>query len=85
MLRPSSTTRTWKPSPGINVTESDYWVWASPTGDGAIYMKTGALKDLLRETSPPEARQPVSNDNTNASIGRLVSLDSVLRKLGFTK
>ncbi len=70
---------------GINVTESDYWVWASPTGDGAIYMKTGALKDLLRETSPPEARQPVSNDNTNASIGRLVSLDSVLRKLGFTK
>lgn len=70
---------------GINVTESDYWVWASSTGDGAIYMKTSALKELLRETNPREARQPISNDNSNASIGRLVSLDSVLLKLGFTK
>ena len=70
---------------GINVTESDYWVWASPTGDGAIYIKTEALKELMRETDPPETRQPVINDHTNASIGRLVPLKHVLRKLGFAK
>ena len=70
---------------GINVTESDYWVWASPTGDGAIYIKTEVLKELMRETDPPETRQPVINDHTNASIGRLVPLKHVLRKLGFSK
>ena len=70
---------------GINVTESDYWVWASPTGDGAIYIKTEVLKELMRETDPPETRQPIINDHTNASIGRLVPLKHVLRKLGFAK
>ena len=70
---------------GINVTESDYWVWASPTGDGAIYIKTDVLKELMRETDPPETRQPIINDHTNASIGRLVPLKHVLRKLGFAK
>jgi len=70
---------------GINVTESDYWVWASPTGNGAIYIKTEVLKELMRETNPPETRQPVINENTNASKGRLVPLAHVLRKLGFTE
>lgn len=70
---------------GINVTESDYWVWASPTGDGAIYIKTEALKELMRETDPPETRQPIINDHTNASVGRLVPLKHVLQKLGFSQ
>jgi len=70
---------------GINVTESDYWVWASPTGDGAIYIKTEALKELMRETDPPESRQPIINEHTNASVGRLVPLNHVLRKLGFVQ
>lgn len=72
-----------KAQSGINVTESDYWVWASPTGDGAIYIKTEALKELMRETNPPESRQPIINEHTNASIGRLVPLSHILRKLGF--
>lgn len=70
---------------GINVTESDYWVWASPTGDGAIYIKTDKLKELMREIDPPETRQPVINAHTNASVGRLVPLSQILRKLGFSK
>jgi hypothetical protein len=68
---------------GINVTEADYWVWASPTGKGAIYIKTDLLKELMTETDYRETRQPVINDNTNASKGRLVPLVDVLRKLGF--
>jgi hypothetical protein len=68
---------------GINVTKADYWVWASPTGKGAIYIKTDLLKELMTETDYRETRQPVINDNTNASKGRLVPLVDVLRKLGF--
>ena len=70
---------------GINVTEADYWVWASPTGEGAIYIKTETLKELMRETNPRETRQPIHNENTNASKGRLVPLNDVLRRLGFIK
>ena len=74
-----------KAQSGINVTESEYWVWASPTGDGAIYIKTDVLKELMHETDPPETRQPVINEHTNASVGRLVPLNQVLRKLGFVQ
>jgi hypothetical protein len=70
---------------GINVTEADYWVWASPTGDGAIYIKTDALKELMHETNPRETRQPIINEHTNASVGRLVPLKHVLKKLGFVE
>ena len=72
-----------KAQSGINKTESDYWVWASPTGDGAIYIKTDVLKQLMRETDPPETRQPIHDKNTNASIGRLVKRNDILKKLGF--
>ena len=67
---------------GINVTESDYWVWASPDGVGGIYIKTETLKQLMRDTNPRETHQPVHNENTNASVGRLVPLDVVLKYLG---
>jgi hypothetical protein len=70
---------------GINVTEADYWVWASPTGRGAIYIETDLLRELMTENDYRETRQPISNENTNASKGRLVPLSHVLRKLGFTQ
>jgi hypothetical protein len=70
---------------GINVTEADYWVWASPTGKGAIYIETDLLKELMTENDYRETRQPISNENTNASKGRLVPLNHVLRKLGFVQ
>jgi len=70
---------------GINVTEADYWVWASPTGKGAIYIQTDLLKELMTENDYRETRQPSSNENTNASKGRLVPLNHVLRKLGFVQ
>jgi hypothetical protein len=69
---------------GINVTESDFWVQASPNGIGGIYIKTEALKELMTDTNPRETRQPIHNEGTNASIGRLVPMAEVLRVLGFT-
>tara|TARA_R100001463_G_scaffold115540_1_gene170750 strand:- start:184 stop:570 length:387 start_codon:yes stop_codon:yes gene_type:complete len=72
----------WKPS-GINTTEANFWVQASPIGTGGIFISTSALKELLREKQPPEAEQPVVNSETAASKGRLVKASDVMRKLGF--
>lgn len=74
--------RDWKPS-GINTTEADFWVQASPLGVGGLFIHTSALKELIAEKQPPETRQPVSSVDTSASKGRLVRLRDVLQKLGF--
>lgn len=67
---------------GINVTQSDYYCFASPEGKGFIMIETDALKDVMRETRPREVRQSRINPNTNASIGRLVKVSDILRKIG---
>ena len=70
---------------GINTTEADYWVFAAPNGVGAIYLTTQALKDLMTKINPREARQPIYNENSNASVGRLVPITEVLKALGFSE
>lgn len=67
---------------GINITQSDYYCFASPEGLGFIMIKTDALKDVIRETRPREVRQSKINAHTNASIGRLVKVRDILIKLG---
>jgi hypothetical protein len=73
-----------KPS-GINTTEADYWVFASPTGRGFICIETNALKELIRDTDPPEVRQPISNQESNASIGRIIPIKHILGKINLYK
>jgi hypothetical protein len=70
---------------GINVTQSDYFCFASPTGEGFIMIKTDALKEVIRDTNPKEVRQPISNANTNASIGRIIPVVDLLAKIGLSK
>lgn len=70
---------------GINGTKADFWVQASPLGYGGIYIRTEVLKQMLRVTDPPEVTQPIQNDKTNSSRGRLVPLDDVLWALGFKR
>jgi hypothetical protein len=67
---------------GINVTQSEYWCFAGPNSNGFVMIKTEAQKELLRATDYRIARQPITNLNTNASIGRLVPVVDVLRKIG---
>lgn len=74
----------WKPS-GINTTKADFWVQASPTGLGGIYIRTSAFKELLAERNPRETYQPISSPETSASKGRLLELVHLLQKLGFTQ
>lgn len=73
-----------KPS-GINVTKAEYFCFASPTGDGFVMIKTEALKQILRETPPRHARQPLANSHSNASIGRLVKITDIMAKLKLWK
>jgi len=48
-------------------------------------IKTDALKDVIRETDARETRQPKINDNTNASIGRLVKMSDIMKKIRLWK
>jgi hypothetical protein len=73
-----------KPS-GINTTEADYWVFASPSGQGFICIETDALKQIIRELDPPEVRQPISNETSNASIGRIIPIRCIMDKLQLRK
>lgn len=66
---------------GINVTTADYWCFAGPAGRGLIFIKTEDLKQIIRDTNPRIAYQPIANDHSNASIGRLVPVRDVLNKI----
>lgn len=70
-----------KKQSGINITQSDYYCFASPDATGFIMIRTDALKEVMRETNPVETRQPKINQNTNASIGRLVKVKDIMKKL----
>ena len=71
-----------KKKSGINTTKADWWVFAGPSGNGFIAIRTQDLKDLMTETNPRETRQPKINANTNASIGRLVPVKDIIKKAG---
>ena len=70
---------------GINVSEAEYYCFGSPTGDGFVMVKTSVLKQFISNTNPREARQPISTDKTNASIGRLIPLADLLGFIGLAK
>lgn len=70
---------------GINTTKADYWVIASPNGDGFVCIATATLKEIIKEKNPPKARQSISSSTTMASIGRLVKMSDILDKLKLKK
>jgi len=67
---------------GINITKADYYCFASPDATGFIMIKTDALKEVIRDTNPREVRQSRINAKTNASIGRLVKVADIMKKIG---
>lgn len=70
---------------GINISKADYWCFASDNGKGFVMIRTEDLKEVIRETNAPETRQPVWNDSTMASIGRLVKMSDIIKKIGLGK
>jgi hypothetical protein len=71
-----------KKQSGINITQAEYWCFAGPIGVGFIMIKTESLKELMRANEYREVRQPITTLHTNASIGRLVPVIDVLKKIG---
>jgi hypothetical protein len=70
---------------GINVSQSEYYCFGSPTGDGFVMVKTSVLKEFIRQTNPRETRQPIASKETKASIGRLIPLADLLATIGLAK
>lgn len=74
-----------KKQSGINVSESEYYCFGSPTGGGFVMIKTSVLKEYISNTHPREARQPISSRETKASIGRLIPLADLLASIGLAR
>jgi hypothetical protein len=74
-----------KKQSGINVSESDFWCFASPTGEGFIMVKASVIKELIRDTQPREVRQPIASAKTKASIGRILPVADILARIGLFK
>lgn len=66
---------------GINVTQADFYCFASPALAGFIMIRTTALKDILAEKNPPIAYQRYTDQNTNGSEGRLVRVEHIVQRL----
>lgn len=70
-----------KKQSGINITQSDYYCFASPDATGFVMIKTDALKEIIREKQCIEVRQSRINPKTNASFGRLVKISDIMQKI----
>lgn len=64
---------------GINATESDWFVYAGPSGRGFIAIRTDDLLDLARQA--PRAEVNTQNENTRATRGRLVRVADIIRTI----
>lgn len=64
---------------GINVTESKWWVQASPTGEAMFIIKTDYLRKYIDFIDPPKSAQPISNAHSAASLGVLIPIKSLMK------
>lgn len=68
---------------GIRTTEADWWVFAGPSGNGLITIRTSDLREIIAEKfTSPNGKQRITNDFTNGSYGYLVKVSDVLKKIG---
>lgn len=65
----------WKPS-GINVSQSEFYCFAGPAGNGFITIRTSDLKQLAGAS--PRANVNSRSTETSAARGRLVRVADIL-------
>lgn len=70
-----SLTEQWYPS-GINVTESEWFVYAGASAKGFIAIQTPALIELALKS--PRGSININNRNTRATRGRLVKVSDII-------
>ena len=68
----------WNPS-GLLTTKADWWAFCGPDLAGFLLVSTRVLKHLAADA--PHATQPIRNEHTNASAGRLVKVADVTNAL----
>ena len=68
----------YRPS-GINTTKAVWWVVASPSDFGFVCVRTDVLKRLCVDAR--QAEQPIRDGKTNASKGRLVRMEDLVREM----
>jgi hypothetical protein len=64
---------------GINISESEWYCIAGPTGVGFIAIRKDALYELARLS--PKTSCNTASKHTNASIGRLVRISDIIATL----
>jgi hypothetical protein len=68
----------WKPS-GISTTRAVWWAVVSPSSLGFVVVRVDVLKSLARDA--PQRSQNIKTAKTNASTGRLVPMDALVRSM----
>ena len=68
----------WKPS-GISTTKAVWWAVVSPSSFGFVVVRVDVLKRLAKDA--PQRSQNITTGKTNASTGRLVRMDVLLREM----
>lgn len=64
---------------GLNVTEAEWFVFAGPSGDGFVAIKSSRLKELAMDA--PRGSINVNTRNTRATRGRLVTVQSIFETI----
>ena len=68
----------WKPS-GISTTKAEWWAVVSPSGTGFVVVRVELLRELVKKA--PQRTQPIKNEKTNASAGRLVKMVDLVTEM----
>lgn len=64
---------------GLNVTEAEWFVFAGPSGDGFVAIRSTALLGLAHDA--PRAKITIANEHTRQTRGRLVRLESIIQAI----
>jgi len=64
---------------GLNVTEAEWFVFAGPSGDGFVAIKSAKLRELAMDA--PRASIDINTRNTRATRGRLVTVQSIFESI----
>jgi len=68
---------------GISTTKANWWAFASPSGDGLVFISVEALKELVAANYTRfKTLQPVVSEKTAASIGVALPMRMIVERIG---
>ena len=68
---------------GISTTKANWWAFASPTGNGLVFISVKDLKNLVHDNYTRfKVTQPMVSEKTAASIGVALPMKMILERIG---